>query len=75
MPTTETLTPHADTELAKDAIPEELVDLLEELACTICREPISRYEMAAVWAAGDFVAHLPCWAQHKGVICNAGASS
>lgn len=49
-------------------IPVELVDELEQLDCCYCREPLSRYEMLAVWAAGNFTAHLHCWAQHHGVV-------
>jgi hypothetical protein len=46
-----------------EAIPEALTELLEELFCVHCKQAISRYEMAAIWPAGDFVAHLHCWAQ------------
>lgn len=54
---------------------EQLRHLLEQLSCCHCKEPLSGFEMAALWLAGDYFAHLPCWAQAQNVIRDREGSS
>lgn len=58
-----------------EAVPEALGEALEQLSCLHCEEPISRREMVAIWIAGDYIAHLACWAQHHDVVKNTEATT
>jgi len=58
---------HVDAE-TNNAVPEALTELLESCTCDICQRPIGRFEMSAVWPAGDLIVHLACWAQSKGLV-------
>ncbi|HYD01812.1 MAG TPA: hypothetical protein VEB22_11350 [Phycisphaerales bacterium] len=46
---------------AGDRVPELLEELLPLLACNYCPDPISRFEMVAIWPIGRIVAHVGCF--------------
>jgi hypothetical protein len=70
---TRAVTPETPTPLEPIPFPV-LGELLEQFACEFCHEPISHWEMAAIWPAGNFAAHLHCWAQHHGVVTGEASS-
>jgi hypothetical protein len=58
-----------------EGVPLQLTELLEGLTCCHCRDPLYRYEMLAIWPAGNYTGHLHCWAQHHNVVRSVEASS